>query len=286
MNLDAIFLDKLDQYYCKRPKLWAPHKNCYVTLIKLDEKEIVLKRYNGRLDRMPRQSECEQTMLWPSKTCKDWNKWREYLFEDRVDFIAPLSYIMQVKGGDHCHLTECINILPYLITNVKKGEVINVKGEKLTIDINKYRFAKESEIQAFLDVARFIDIDWNEDKEVWSWAYRIPKTKPNKFIPGDLVAIKDHITGELFEGCYSIREVIEEGDGKYKYKLLCDNYWPWCDHVIMDEENLVKCRVVVEGMEEKKKEKDVDISKIVKDVIDGVINDNKKEVEEETDFLL
>lgn len=289
MNLDAIFLDKLEQKYCKKPRVWSPHDNCYLELLELNENFVALE-YKGFKRRYSREDgENEQKYIWPNQFCKDWNKWREYLFEDRVDFIAPSSYILQSEMGNYIHLTETVCKLPYLLLEARNGKVLNAKGEILTVDINKYRYANQREIDAFLDIAStFINIEWIKSKEIWSWAtYYTTEAKP-KFIPGDLVSIKDYITGDIFEGCYIISDIIEVEKGKYSYELISDSLFNIkLIEVIIEEENLVKCKVIVEGMEEKKKEKDIDISKVVKDVMDGMINNKEKEVEEEnTDFLL
>jgi hypothetical protein len=246
MNLDAIFLDKLEQKCCKKPRVWSPY-GYYLELLELTENFITLD-YNGFKRRYTRgDKKNEQKYIWPNQFCKDWNKWREYLFEDRVDFIAPLSYILQSETGNCIHLTETVCKLPYLLLEAKNGKVLNAKGEILTIDINKYRYANQREIDAFLDIAStFINIEWIKNKEIWSWAtYYTTEAKP-KFIPGDLVSIKDYITGDIFEGCYIISDIIEVEEGKYSYKLISDSFFAMkLIEVIVEEDKLVKCEVIV-----------------------------------------
>lgn len=246
-NLDSIFLDRLEIKDRENPKLWSPYKNSYITLLGINKNYITLRDECGRIDKMPRSEEHEQSLLWPSKESNNWNKWRSYLFEDRKDFIAPLSYILQSKTGNHVHLTETICRLPYLLIEVKTGKVLNAKGEILIIDINKYRYANQREIDAFLDIAStFINIEWIKSKKIWSWAtYYTTEAKP-KFIPGDLVSIKDYITGDIFEGCYIISDIIEVEEGKYSYKLISDSFFAMkLIEVIVEEDKLVKCEVIV-----------------------------------------
>jgi hypothetical protein len=244
MNLDAIFLDKLEQKCCKKPRVWSPYGNHYLELLELDENFVTLE-YKGFERRYTRKD--EQKYIWPNQFCKDWNKWREYLFEDRVDFIAPSSYILQSEMGNYIHLTETVCKLPYLLLEARNGKVLNAKGEILTVDINKYRYANQREIDAFLDIAStFISIEWIKSKEIWSWAtYYTTEAKP-KFIPGDLVSIKDYITGDIFEGCYIISDIIEVEEGKYSYKLISDSFFAMkLIEVIVEEDKLVKCEVIV-----------------------------------------
>ena len=274
-NLDSIFLDRLDIKGSEKPKLWAPHKNQYVNLIDMDEDYIILER-NGIRNKMPRSEDAEQTLLWPSETCSDWNKWREYFFKDRVDFIAPLSYIM--KGGkSYIHLSQTISKLPYLVVEFKSGKVIDAVGNILTIDMNKYRFACQNEIDGFFDVANncgHVIFRLDKTTKTFNWYYVVHNKKP-KFLPGDLVALRDSITGSVFEGYYIISDIIDCGKGAtktFKYKLLSDSYYSTkLIEVIIDEDKLVKCNVIIEEDEPE---------------IEMKTTENKKEEKKKDDYFL
>lgn len=252
-NLDSIFLDRLEIKSKEKPKLWAPHKNQYINLIDLNKDYIILER-NGIRDNMPRCEEAEQTLLWPSENCSDWNNWRKYLFEDKVDFIAPQSYIM--KGGkNHIHLSQTICKLPYLVVEIESGKVVNAVGDILTVDINKYRFASQGEIDGFFDVANncgCVVFEWSKSAKTYGWYYVVHNKKP-KFLPGDLVDLKDSITGDIFEGYYIVSDIIDCGKGStktFKYKLISDSFYSTkLIEVIVDEDKLIKCSVVIEKEE-------------------------------------
>ena len=273
-TLDSIFLDKLDQLYCRKPKLWAPKKNYYVTLLELNKSNMLIENEDGSLHRMPRQEVCEQSLLLPSKESTDWSNWRRYLFENRVDFIAPSSYILQ-SHNDNYHMVESIYTLPYLVTDIETGNVINAKGESLVVDINRYRFAKQSEIDRFLEIARkyyLLDIEWFDDKKVWSWSYNYKTTAVPKFVPGDLVALRDYTTGKIFDGGYYIKEIIKLGN-EYNYKLLGNNI---INEVVISEKCLVECEIVVKDK----------VTERVSEIIDGVLDKKEQKEKEEEDFLL
>lgn len=275
-NLDSIFLDRLEIKGREKPKLWAPHKNQYVNLIDLNENYIILER-NGIRNNMPRCEEAEQTLLWPSENCSDWNNWRKYLFEDKVDFIAPQSYIM--KGGkNHIHLSQTICKLPYLVVEVESGKVVNAVGDILTVDINKYRFASQGEIDGFFDVANNCGcaiFAWSKIVKTYGWYYIVHNKKP-KFLPGDLVALKDSITGDIFEGYYIVSDIIDCGKGltkTFKYKLISDSFYSTkLIEVIVDEDKLIKCSVVIE-----KEEPEIEIGTTEKPQEENIKEDKKKD---------
>ena len=278
-TLDSIFLDKLDQKYCKKPRLWPTSKNCYVTLLELDENYIWLENEDGNVYKMPRNRTYEKTFLKPSKESTNWDNWRKYLFENRVDFIALSSYILQSARGDNLHLIESTYALPYLITDVETGSVITARGESLIVDINRYRFATQNEIDRFLKIAKkfyFLDIEWIDDKKVWSWSYGIKDNVP-KFLPGDLVALRNHFTGEIFDGGYYVKDIIKKGD-KYEYRLVfpSDKF-----DVLIPEEYLVGCEIVIKDK----------VTERVDEIINVVVSKNEEKTveqkdEEDTDFLL
>jgi hypothetical protein len=279
-TLDSIFLDKLDQLYCKKPKLWAPKKNYYVTLLELNKNNMLIENEDGSLHRMPRQEVCEQTLLLPSKESTDWSDWRRYLFENDVDFIAPSSYIFRAANGHH-HLIESTYNLPYLVTDIENGGVMDARGEILIVDINRYRFANKNEIGRFLNIARDYfcrEFEWDANNQIWkrNWCESLLTSKLPKFIPGDLVALKDYITGEIFEGCYYIKKITKtRSNDNYEYVLTCDVNLTY-GSIIVPEESLVKCEVVIEEK----------VSNRVSEIIDRVINKKEQKEKEEEDFLL
>lgn len=286
-NLDSIFLDRLEIKGREKPKLWYTPGRDYVSLSDITEDKIYLKTINGFKFDIDRDSKnYDQVIFWPNKDCSDWNNWRKYLFENKVDFIAPMSYIMS-EGTNHIHLTQTICKLPYLLVEVESGKVIDALGNILNVDINKYRFASQSEIDGFFDVANncgCVVFVWSKSAKTYDWYYVVHNKKP-KFLPGDLVAIKDYITGFIFEGYYIVSDIIDCGKGitrTFKYKLISDSYYSArLVEVIMDEDKLVKCNVSIG--EEKPETKTQ-----VKTIEEENPKDNEKEESNKTDnyFLL
>ncbi len=263
-NFEAIFLDKLDvcddEYEEHYPILWCPELNDKLLFLQIDEDSYKFKRKsNNKIIEMERDQDTIMKKVWPHKYYNDWDRWREFLFINDVDFIAPKSYLQQsMYSNSHYYVNEILGNLPYLVYDIENKKVLTAFNQILTIDnLEDYRYATFDEINGFFHMSNKCGFSVKKDDDN---RYYFANKNGNipKFIPGDVVMLKDYVTEKNFMGYFIVGDLFY-ADG-FNYTLLGR---PEIPKTFIIEDYLVKCEVIPisenkikqEEKEEEKEEK-------------------------------